>query len=68
MAKNMYCPNCNQYVYAGSFNWVLLILLLVFFFVPGLIYGAYCTFRKKRCPKCGLPLSKKMQPPIEGAE
>ena len=60
MAKNMYCPNCKQDVYASSFNWLILILLLIFFLIPGLIYGAYCTFRKKRCPKCGLPLKKSM--------
>ena len=68
MAKNMYCPNCKQYVYARSFNWILLILLLICGLFPGLIYGAYCTFRKKRCPLCELPLSNDMAPPHDKVE
>jgi len=50
-----YCDNCDQHVEPdGRINWIILIILLIFAFFPGLIYLMYCLIVKdKSCPQCG---------------
>ena len=49
-----YCQNCKRNVDTEhSFNGVLLLLLLLFLFIPGIIYLAWGWSR--RCPICKTP-------------
>lgn len=46
-----YCPNCKRNVNTEhGYNTVALVILLIFFFIPGIIYWA--VTRKQRCPIC----------------
>lgn len=60
--SGLYCQNCKQYVNGKKFNWLILILLLIFLFPIGLVYGAYCTFRRPHCPICKMTLYKSSKP------
>ncbi len=56
-----YCPSCKRNVNAEhGYNTVALVLLLIFFFIPGVIYWA--VTRKPRCPICHTPDSMLTEP------
>jgi hypothetical protein len=49
-----HCPSCKRNVDTEhSWNTVVLVVLLIFFLIPGLIYLAWKW--KRRCPICHTP-------------
>jgi len=55
-----YCPYCKRNVGTESnANIAILIILLIFFFIPGIIYY---FVKGRRCAICGVP-EKAMEPP-----
>ena len=59
-----YCPSCKRNVNTEhGYNGVVLVLLLIFFFIPGIIYWA--IKRKRRCPICHTPDSMLQAPKFE---
>jgi RNA polymerase subunit RPABC4/transcription elongation factor Spt4 len=49
-----YCPNCKRNINTErGYNAVVLVILLIFFFIPGIIYWA--IKREQRCPICHTP-------------
>gem|GEM_PF-1489713 len=47
-----YCPNCKRNVNTeGRVNWIIAIVLLIFLFIPGVIYIIWGLV-KRRCPIC----------------
>ncbi len=57
-----YCPNCQKNVETEhSWNIILIVILVVFFILPGIIYLAL-TYRKMQCPICHTP-----EPMLENA-
>ena len=57
-----YCPHCGRYVNEQRFDWLLLIVLLLCFLVPGVIYGLYCLMKKSKCPICETELHRGESP------
>ncbi len=48
-----HCNNCNQEVEPKkNVHVIALILLLLFFILPGIIYLIYCLVQKGKCPMC----------------
>jgi len=47
-----YCGFCKRYVTPKKYNGVLLVLLFLFFIIPGIIYFIYCAASGGRCPIC----------------
>lgn len=54
MAKVKFCPICQKAVTPKKCNKLLLIILLIFLFVPGVIYWIVCGGNK--CPICNTKL------------
>jgi len=53
MTKMKYCGNCKQYVTTTKgVSWLIAIILLCFFFVPGIIYIIWAASRGGKCPMC----------------
>lgn len=53
MSKMKYCGNCKQWVTpTKGVNWIIAIILLIFFFVPGIIYIVWTMSRSGKCPMC----------------
>ena len=59
---NVYCPHCKRYVPDQRLDWLVLVVLLICFVVPGVIYGLYCLLKRPTCPICGTELSGKDSP------
>ena len=54
MTQQAYCRNCGQFVApTKGVNWIVLIILLIFFFIPGLIYFFWKAGKGGKCPICG---------------
>ena len=66
MAELKWCPGCkaNREV-KMNINWVIFILLILFFFVGAIIYLIYCYYKKKACAVCKTP-SAVMEMPRQG--
>ena len=48
-----YCQNCNQGVEPKkNMSIIGLIILLLIFIIPGLIYLVYCLVQQPKCPIC----------------
>ena len=48
-----YCQNCKQNVEPKkNISVIGLIILLLLFLVPGIIYLIYCLVQKPKCPIC----------------
>ncbi len=50
-----------------SWNIILLVILLIFFIIPGIIYMVY-MYDKKRCPICHTPESMMAAPIFDGSQ
>lgn len=61
-----YCPSCKRNVNTErGYNGVVLVLLLIFFLIPGIIYWA--VKRKRRCPICHTPDQMLTAPVFDGS-
>ena len=48
-----YCKNCKQRVEPKkNVSALALIILLLLFILPGILYVIYCLVQKGKCPRC----------------
>jgi flagellar basal body-associated protein FliL len=53
MTKMKYCGNCKQWITpTKGVSWVIAIILLIFFIVPGIIYIIWAASKGGKCPMC----------------
>lgn len=53
VAKMKYCGNCKQWITTTKgVSWLIAIILLCFFFLPGIVYILWAASRGGKCPIC----------------